>query len=226
MDKISNYKRIVEALMKKRESINNDSLYDNMLKKTNIIEISPINETTIKIFEDYTKTELNDSTTELFIGNIERFGLFEVYGDFFRRMLPGTVSYGNASKVTRLFCGDDYSLDRYTNVLTLIRAKQKELRAELSKNIKELICESRIGFGSNEYTYFDSVPDTDIVLNNIATILGATTKSELRFELKYILDKDIDPRIYKFNMVDIKMICDYFDIDYSEIEKLYNNVRC
>lgn len=32
MDKISNYKKIVEALMKKRESIN-DNAYDNMLKK-------------------------------------------------------------------------------------------------------------------------------------------------------------------------------------------------
>lgn len=102
MDKISNYKRIVGALIKKRESIN-DNAYDNMLKKINIIEISPINETTIKIFEDYTKTELNDSTTELFIDNIEKFGTFEVYGDFFRRILPGTISYGNASKVTRLF---------------------------------------------------------------------------------------------------------------------------
>ena len=71
MNKISNYKRIVEALMKKRESINSETLYDNMLKKINIIEISPINETTIKIFEDYTKTELDDSTTELFINSIK-----------------------------------------------------------------------------------------------------------------------------------------------------------
>ena len=126
MDKISNYKKIVEALMKKRESIN-DNAYDNMLKKLNIIEISPINETTIKIFEDYTKTELNDSSTELFIDSIEKFGQFEVYGDFFRRVLPGTVAYGNASKVTRLFCDDDYNLDRYTDVLTLIKNKQKEL---------------------------------------------------------------------------------------------------
>ena len=126
MDKISNYKRIVEALMKKRESIN-DNAYNNMLKKLNIIEISPINETTIKIFEDYTKTELTDSSTELFIDSIEKFGQFEVYGDFFRRILPGTVAYSNASKVTRLFCDDDYSLDRYTDVLTLIKNKQKEL---------------------------------------------------------------------------------------------------
>lgn len=224
MDKISNYKRIVEALMKKRESIN-DNAYDNMLKKLNIIEISPINETTIKIFEDYTKTELNDSSTELFIDNIEKFGLFEVYGDFFRRILPGTIAYSNASKVTRLFCDDDYSLDRYTDVLTLIKNKQKELRTELSRTIRELICESRINYNSDEYTYLDSVPDTDVVLNTIAAILGAATKSELRFELKYILGKEIDPKIYRFNMNDIKMICDYFDIDYTEIEEVFNKVR-
>lgn len=225
MDKFSNYKRIVEALIKKRESINSKTLYDNMLKKINIIEISPINETTIKIFEDYTKTELTDSSTELFIDNIEKFGLFEVYGDFFRRVLPGTVAYGNASKVTRLFCDDDYSLDRYTDVLTLIKNKQKELRTELSRTIRELICESRIDCRSNEYSYLDSVPDTDIVLNTIAAILGAATKSELRFELKHILGKEIDPRIYKFNMNDIKMICDYFDIDYTEIEGVFNRLR-
>lgn len=224
MDKISNYKRIVGALMKKRESINDNS-YDNMLKKLNIIEISPINETTIKIFEDYTKTELTDSSTELFIDNIEKFGLFEVYGDFFRRILPGTIAYSNASKVTRLFCDDDYNLGKYTDVLTLIRAKQKELRTELSRTIRELICESRINYNSDEYTYLDSVPDTDAVLNTIAAILGAATKSELRFELKYILGKEIDPKIYRFNMVDIKMICDYFDIDYTEIEEVYNKVR-
>lgn len=122
MDKISNYKKIVKALMKKRESIN-DNAYNNMLKKINIIEISPINETTIKIFEDYTKTELDDSTTELFIDSIEKFGQFEVYGDFFRRILPGTIAYSNASKVTRLFCDDDYNLNKHTDVLTLIRAK-------------------------------------------------------------------------------------------------------
>lgn len=225
MNKISNYKRIVEALMKKRESINSETLYDNMLKKINIIEISPINETTIKIFEDYTKTELDDSTTELFINSIEKYGLAEVYGDFFRRVLPGTMFYNIASKITRLFCDDDYSLDRYTNVLTLIRTKQEELRTELSRNIRELICESRINYNSNEYTYLDSVPDTDATLNTIAAILGAATKSELRFELKYILGKDIDPRIYKFNMVDIKVICDYFDIDYTEIEEVFNKVR-
>lgn len=225
MDKISNYKRIVEALMKKRESINSKTLYDNMLKKINIIEISPINETTLKIFEDYTKTELNDSTTELFIDSIEKFGQFEVYGDFFRRVLSGTVSYSNTSKVTRLFCDDDYNLDRYTDVLTLIKNKQKELRTELSRNIRELICESRINYNSDEYTYLDSVPDTDAVLNTIAAILGAATKSELRFELKYILGKEIDPKIYRFNMVDIKIICDYFDIDYTEIEEVYNKVR-
>lgn len=224
MDKISNYKRIVEALRKKRESINND-LYNNMLKKLNIIEISPINETTIKIFEDYTKTELDDSTTELFIDNIKKFGLFEVYGDFFRRLLPGTMAYTNASKVARLFCDDDYNLGKYTDVLTLIKNKQKELRTELSRNIRELICESRINCNSNEYTYLDSVQDTDIVLNTIADILGAATKSELRFELKYILGKEIDPRIYKFNMNDIKMICDYFDIDYTEIEGVFNRLR-
>lgn len=225
MDKISNYKKIVEALMKKRESINSETLYDNMLKKINIIEISPINETTIKIFEDYTKTELNDSTTELFIDSIEKFGQFEVYGDFFRQILPGTIAYSNASKVTRLFCDDDYNLGKYTDVLTLIRVKQKELRTELSRNIRELICESRINYNSDEYTYLDSVPDTDAVLNTIAAILGAATKSELRFELKYILGKEIDPKIYRFNMNDIKMICDYFDIDYTEIEEVFNKVR-
>lgn len=224
MDKISNYKRIVGALIKKRESIN-DNAYNNMLKKINIIEISPINETTIKIFEDYTKTELTDSSTELFIDSIEKFSMFEVYGDFFRRLLPGTVFYSNASKVTRLFCDDDYNLDRYTDVLTLIKNKQKELRTELSRTIRELICESRINYNSNEYTYLDSVPDTDAVLNTIAAILGAATKSELRFELKYILGKEIDPRIYKFNMVDIKIICDYFDIDYTEIEGVFNRLR-
>ena len=223
MDKISNYKRIVGALIKKRESIN-DNAYNNMLKKINIIEISPINETTIKIFEDYTKTELNDSSTELFIDNIEKFGTL-VYGNFFRQLLPGTVSYSNASKVTRLFCNDDYNLDRYTDVLTLIKNKQKELRTELSRNIRELICESKINYNSNEYTYLDSVPDTNIVLNTIASILGAATKSELRFELKYILGKEIDPRIYKFNMIDIKVICDYFDIDYTEIEGVFNRLR-
>jgi hypothetical protein len=224
MDKISNYKKIVNALMKKRESIN-DSGYENMLKKINIIEISPINETTIKIFEEYSNTELTDSNTDLIIDNIEKYGLVEVYGDFFRRLLPGTVSYSNASKVTRLFCDDDYNLDRYTDVLTLIKNKQKELRTELSRTIRELICESRINYNSNEYTYLDSVPDTNIVLNTIASILGAATKSELRFELKYILGKEIDPRIYKFNMIDIKVICDYFDIDYTEIEGVFNRLR-
>lgn len=224
MDKISNYKKIVEALMKKRESIN-DNAYENMLKKINIIEISPINETTIKIFEDYTKTELTDSTTEVFIDNIEKYGLFEVYGDFFRRILPGTMFYNIASKVARLFCDDDYNLNKYVSVLDLIIAKQKELRIELHKNIKELICESRIDYRFDEYRQLDSIPDTDVVLNTIAAILGAATKSELRFELKYILGKEIDPRIYRFNMVDIKIICDYFDIDYTEIEEVYNQVR-
>lgn len=224
MDKILNYKRIVGALMKKRESIN-DSGYENMLKKINIIEISPINETTIKIFEDYSKTELTDSNTDLIIDNIEKCGLVEVYGDFFRRVLPGTMFYNIASKVARLFCDDDYNLNKYVSVLDLIIAKQKELRIELSKNIKELICESRIDYRFDEYRQLDSVPDTDIVLNTIAAILGAATKSELRFELKYILGKEIDPRIYRFNMVDIKIICDYFDIDYTEIEEVYNQVR-
>ena len=224
MDKISNYKRIVGALMKKRESIN-DSGYENMLKKINIIEISPINETTIKIFEDYSKTELTDSNTDLIIDNIEKCGLVEVYGDFFRRVLPGTMFYNIASKVARLFCDDDYNLNKYVSVLDLIIAKQKELRTELLKNIKELICESRIDYRFDEYRQLDSIPDTDVVLNTIAAILGATTKSELRFELKYILGKEIDPRIYRFNMVDIKIICDYFDIDYTEIEEVYNQVR-
>lgn len=224
MDKISNYKKIVEALMKKRESIN-DNAYENMLKKINIIEISPINETTIKIFEDYSKTELTDSNTDLIIDNIEKYGLVEVYGDFFRRVLPGTMFYNIASKVARLFCDDDYNLGKYTDVLTLIRAKQKELRTELLKNIKELICESRIDYRFDEYRQLDSIPDTDVVLNTIAAILGTATKSELRFELKYILGKEIDPRIYRFNMVDIKIICDYFDIDYTEIEEVYNQVR-
>jgi len=224
MDKISNYKRIVGALMKKRESIN-DSGYENMLKKINIIEISPINETTIKIFEDYSKTELTDSNTDLIIDNIEKCGLVEVYGDFFRRVLPGTMFYNIASKVARLFCDDDYNLNKYVSVLDLIIAKQKELRIELHKNIKELICESRIDYRFDEYRQLDSIPDTDVVLNTIAAILGAATKSELRFELKYILGKEIDPRIYRFNMVDIKIICDYFDIDYTEIEEVYNQVR-
>lgn len=224
MDKISNYKKIVEALMKKRESIN-DNAYENMLKKINIIEISPINETTIKIFEDYTKTELTDSNTDLIIDNIEKCGLVEVYGDFFRRVLPGTMFYNIASKVARLFCDDDYNLNKYVSVLDLIIAKQKELRTELLKNIKELICESRIDYRFDEYRQLDSIPDTDAVLNTIAAILGAATKSELRFELKYILGKEIDPKIYRFNMNDIKMICDYFDIDYTEIEEVYNRVR-
>ena len=224
MDKISNYKKIVEALMKKRESIN-DNAYENMLKKINIIEISPINETTIKIFEDYSKTELTDSNTDLIIDNIEKYGLVEVYGDFFRRVLPGTMFYNIASKVARLFCDDDYNLNKYVSVLDLIIAKQKELRTELLKNIKELICESRIDYRFDEYRQLDSIPDTDVVLNTIAAILGAATKSELRFELKYILGKEIDPRIYRFNMVDIKIICDYFDIDYTEIEEVYNQVR-
>ena len=209
--------------MKKRESIN-DSGYENMLKKINIIEISPINETTIKIFEEYSNTELNDSNTDLIIDNIEKYGV-EVYGDFFRRVLPGTMFYNIASKLARLFCDDDYNLDRYTDVLTLIKNKQKELRTELSRTIRELICESRINYNSNEYTYLDSVPDTNIVLNTIASILGAATKSELRFELKYILGKEIDLRIYKFNMIDIKVICDYFDIDYTEIEGVFNRLR-
>lgn len=225
MDKISNYKKIVKALMKKRESIN-DSGYENMLKKINIIEISPINETTIKIFEEYSNTELTDSNTDLIIDNIEKYGLDTVYGDFFRRVLPGTIFYTNSSKVARLFCDDDYNLNKYVSVVDLIIAKQKELRIELSKNIKELICESRIDYRFDEYREFDSIQDTDIVLNNIAAILGATTNSELIFELKYILGKEIDPDKYGFSMNDIKMICDYFDIDYNEIEELYNRVRC
>ena len=224
MDKISNYKKIIEALMKKRESLN-DSGYENMLKKINIIEISPINETTIKIFEEYSNTELNDSNTDLIIDNIEKYGI-EVYGDFFRRVLPGTMFYNIASKLARLFCDDDYNLDKYVSVLDLIIAKQKELRIELSKNIKELICESRIGYRFDENSCLDSIQDTDIVLNNIAAILGATTNSELIFELKYILGKEIDPNKYGFSMNDIKMICDYFNIDYNEIEELYNRVRC
>lgn len=126
MDKILNYKRIVGALMKKKESIN-DNAYENMLKKINIIEISPINETTLKIFEDYSKTELTDSNTDLIIDNIEKYGLVEVYGDFFRRILPGTISYNIASKVARLFCNDDYNLNKYVSVLDLIRTKQKRV---------------------------------------------------------------------------------------------------
>ena len=224
MDKISNYKKIVEALMKKRESIN-DSGYENMLKKINIIEISPINKTTIKIFEEYSNIELTDSNTDLIIDNIEKYGI-EVYGDFFRRVLPGTMFYNIASKLARLFCDDDYNLDKYVSVLDLIIAKQKELRIELSKNIKELICESRIDYRFDEDSCLDSIQDTDIVLNNIAAIFGATTNSELIFELKYILGKEIDPNKYGFSMNDIKMICDYFDIDYNEIEELYNRVRC
>lgn len=224
MDKLSNYKEIVKALRDKRGSIN-DTGYDNMLKKLNIIEISPINETTVKIFEDYTKTELNDSNTELIIDNINKYGKIRIYGDFFRRILPGTVAYTNASKVARLFCDEEYLLNRYTSVVDLIVAKQEELRIELSKNIRELICESRIDCRFNEYSYFDSNQDTEITLNTISAILGATTDSELVFELKHILGKDIKPASYSFNLSDIKVICTYFDIDYNEIEELYKRVR-
>ena len=143
MDKISNYREIVKALIDKRGSIN-DTSYDNMLKKLNIIRISPVDETAVKIFEDYTKTELNDSNTELIIDNINKYGKIRIYGDFFRRILPGTVAYTNASKVARLFCDEEYLLDKYVSVVDLIVVKQEELRKELSKNIRELICESRI----------------------------------------------------------------------------------
>lgn len=224
MDKISNYKEIVKALSDKQESIN-DTAYDNMLKKLNIIEISPINETTVKIFEDYTKTELNDSNTKLIIDNINKYAKIRIYGDFFRRLLPGTVAYTNASKVARLFRDEEYLLNRYTSVVDLIVAKQEELRIELSKNIRELICESRIDCRFNEYSYFDSNQDTEITLNTISAILGATTDSELIFELKHILGKDIKPASYSFNLSDIKVICEYFDIDYNEIEELYKRVR-
>lgn len=224
MDKLSNYKEIIKALRDKQESIN-DTAYDNMLKKLNIIEISPINETTVKIFEDYTKTELNDSNTELIIDNINKYGKIRIYGDFFRRLLPGTVAYTNASKVVRLFRDEEYILDKNTGVLDLIIAKQEELRSELSKNIRELICESRIDDRFNEYSYFDSVQDTEIALNTISAILGATTNSDLIFELKHILGKDIKPNSYSFNLSDIKVICEYFDIDYNEIEELYKRVR-
>lgn len=224
MDKLSNYKEIVKALRDKKGSIN-DTSYDNMLKKLNIINISPINETTVKIFEDYSKIELNDSNTELIIDNINKYGKIKIYGDFFRRILPGTVAYTNASKVARLFCDEEYLLDKNTNVVDLIVAKQEELRTELSKNIRELICESRIDCRFNEYSYFDSVQDTEITLNTIAAILGATYNSDLVFELKHILGKDIKPTSYRFNLSDIKVICMYFDIDYDEIEELYKRVR-
>lgn len=224
MDKLSNYKEIVKALRDKQESIN-DTAYDNMLKKLNIINISPINETTVKIFEDYTKTELNDSNTELIIDNINKYGKIKIYGDFFRRILPGTIAYTNASKVARLFRDEEYLLNRYTSVVDLIVAKQEELRIELSKNIRELICESRIDCRFNEYSYFDSIQDTEIALNTISAILGATTDSDLIFELKHILGKDIKPASYSFNLSDIKVICEYFDIDYNEIEELYKRVR-
>lgn len=224
MDKISNYREIVKALIDKKGSIN-DTCYDNMLKKLNIINISPINETTVKIFEDYSKTELNDSNTELIIDNINKYGKIRIYGDFFRRILPGTVAYTNASKVARLFCDEEYLLDKYVSVVDLIVSKQEELRKELSKNIRELICESRIDCRFNEYSYFDSVQDTEITLNTIEAILGATTNSELIFELKHILGKDIKPASYRFNLSDIKVICEYFDIDYNEIKELYNKVR-
>ena len=224
MDKISNYKEIVKALRDKQESIN-DTGYDNMLKKLNIIEISPINETTVKIFEDYTKTELNNANTKLIIDNINKYAKIRIYGDFFRRLLPGTVAYTNASKVARLFRDEEYLLNRYTSVVDLIVAKQEELRIELSKNIRELICESRIDCRFNEYSYFDSNQDTEITLNTISAILGATTDSELVFELKHILGKDIKPASYSFNLSDIKVICEYFDIDYNEIEELYKRVR-
>lgn len=224
MDKLSNYKEIVKALRDKQESIN-DTAYDNMLKKLNIIEISPIDETTIKIFEEYTKTELNDSNTELIIDNIKKYGQLKIYGDFFRRILPGTIAYTNTSKVARLFRDEEYLLNRYTSVVDLIVAKQEELRIELSRNIRELICESRIDCRFNEYSYFDSIQDTEITLNTISAILGATTDSELVFELKHILGKDIKPASYSFNLSDIKVICEYFDIDYNEIEELYKRVR-
>lgn len=224
MDKLSNYREIVKALIDKRGSIN-DTSYDNMLKKLNIIKISPVDETAVKIFEDYTKTELNDSNTELIIDNINKYGKIRIYGDFFRRILPGTVAYTNASKVARLFCDEEYLLDKYVSVVDLIESKQEELRKELSKNIRELICESRIDYRFNEYSYFDSIQDTEITLNTIAAILGATTNSELIFELKHILGKDIKPSSYRFNLSDIKVICEYFDIDYNEIKELYKRVR-
>lgn len=224
MDKISNYKEIVKALRDKRRSIN-DTAYDNMLKKLNIINISPVDENAVKIFEDYTKTELNDSNTELIIDNINKYGKIRIYGDFFRRILPGTVAYTNASKVARILCDEEYLLDKYTSVTDLIESKQEELRSELSKNIRELICESRIDCRFNEYSYFDSVQDTEITLNTISAILGATTDSDLIFELKHILGKDIKPASYRFNLSDIKVICTYFDIDYNEIEELYKRVR-
>lgn len=224
MDKLSNYREIVKALIDKKGSIN-DTCYDNMLKKLNIIRISPVDETAVKIFEEYTKTKLNDSNTELIIDNINKYGKIKIYGDFFRRILPGTAAYTNASKVARLFCDEEYLLDKYTNVVDLIVSKQEELRKELSKNIRELICESRIDCRFNEYSYFDSVQDTEITLNTIEAILGATTNSELIFELKYILGKEIKPTSYRFNLSDIKVICEYFDIDYSEIKELYKKVR-
>lgn len=226
MDKISNYKKIVEALKEKRDSLDANMNYDSMLKRLNIIEISPINETTIKIFEDYVKIELNDSNTELIIDAIKKYGQIRIYGDFFRRVMPGTIAYTNISRATRLFCDDDYNLDKNADVINLIMAKQEELRIELSKDIKELICESRIDCRFNENSYFDSIQDTDIVLNTIASILGVATDSDdLIFELKYILGKKIDPKRYKFNMNDIKVICDYFDINYNDIEEVYNRVR-
>lgn len=225
MDKISNYKKIVEALMKKRESLT-DSTYDNMLRKLNIIEISPINETTLKIFEDYSKTELTDSNTELIIGNINKYSKTKVYGDFFRRVIPGTEEYRSISRAARLFYNEEYIMHKDIDALSLIIAKQEELRIELFKNIKELICESRINYRSDKYSCLDSMQDTEIVLNTIAAILGTTLVFSLKFELKFILGRDIDLDSYSFNMNDIKAICDYFDIDYSEIEELYNSVRC
>lgn len=225
MDKISNYKRIVEALKEKRDSLDANSSYDGMLKRLNIIEISPINETTIKIFEDYAKIELNASNANYIIDKIKSYGQIKIYGDFFRRVMAGTIAYDNITKAARLFCNDDYNLDKNTNVINLIVTKQEELRIELSRDIKELICESRIDYRFDENTPLDSIQDTDIVLNTIAAIIGAATYSNLKFELKYILGREIDPNIYRFNMRDIKMICDYFDINYNEIEEVYNRVR-
>jgi len=135
MDKLSNYKEIVKALRDKRGSIN-DTAYDNMLKKLNIIEISPINETTVKIFEDYTKTELNDSNTKLIIDNINKYGKIRIYGDFFRRILPGTVAYTNASKVARLFRDEEYLLNRYTRVVDLIVAKRDKANTKKLTDIR------------------------------------------------------------------------------------------
>ena len=89
VDKLSNYKKIINSLSRRKSKLTENE-YAGLLGQLKIIEIQPVNESTVKVFEGYANLELTDSNTCLLMHKIDMYNPKKVYGDFFRRAIPGT----------------------------------------------------------------------------------------------------------------------------------------